>query len=358
MPHMTATGRIRPARESRLVFARLQRIHQMLSNGRCPTLDDLARELEVSTRTVERDLQQLRDLYAPVIYDRARRGYRYERPFQLPPFKISAGELAVLLIGQRLLAEMAGTPFAGAARTVIAKLPALLGEQVSFDPNAFINEEISFGVPAVRGDEGRLAQHFNRLAEAIAHQRTVSLCYYAASKDEVSERDVDPYHLRLADGAWYLIGHCHLRNELRIFAVDRILELTVTSRTFTKPADFSIDDYLGLSWGIERGPERTVRVAFDAEEARWIRERTWHRSQRLTEAEDGGVILEVRVSGLDSIKRWILSFGSHARVLEPAELAEAVRREAEGMVRGEVGVTPRDRKNGDGSPTVPDGAAC
>ncbi|MBE3574959.1 MAG: transcriptional regulator [Firmicutes bacterium] len=329
---MAVAFRAKRVRETRLVYSRLQRLHQLLSSGRCPTLADLARELEVSTRTVERDLQQLRGYCAPVIYDRARRGYRYERPFQLPQFNISAGELAILLIGQRLLAEMAGTPFADAARTVIAKLPAMLGEQVSFDPNTFISDEISFGVPAVRGDEGRLARHFNRLAEAIAHQRTVRLRYYAASKDTTSEREVDPYHLRLTDGAWYLIGHCHLRNELRIFAVDRILELTVTDRTFKRPADFSIDTYLSLSWGIERGPERTVRVAFDAEQARWIRERVWHQGQRLTETGDGGVILEVRVSGLESIKRWILSFGSHARVLEPAELAEAVRREAEGIL--------------------------
>ncbi|MGE5560667.1 MAG: helix-turn-helix transcriptional regulator [Chloroflexota bacterium] len=322
---MTKTSRIR---ETRQVLARVYRLHNALAGGQCPSLSDLAEKLEVSERTVERDLQQLRDLCGIVVYDRQRRGYRYEGSFRLPPLNISAGELTVLLIGQRLLAEMAGTPFAEAAKTVMAKLPALLRDQVGVDPSHLPTEGISFGVPAVRGDEGRLARHFDQLADAIAHRRTVRLRYYAATRDAISERDVDPYHLRLNDGAWYLIAHCHLRKEIRVFAVDRIVELAITDRHFERPADFDTERYLSLSWGIEHGDERTVKVAFDAEQARWIRERVWLEGQRLTETGDGGVILEVRVSGLESIKRWILSFGSHARALEPEELVEAIRREA------------------------------
>lgn len=345
---MASSDRVR---ETRHVITRVYRLHHALAGGQCPSLAELAQRLEVSQRTVERDLQQLRDLCAPVVYDRARQGYRFDGPFELPRLNISAGELTVLLIGQRLLAEAAGTPFADAARLVMSKLPAMIGDEVSVDPSHLTPEGISFGAPAVRGDEARLARHFDQLAEAIAHRRTVRMRYYAATRDVISERDVDPYHLRLNEGAWYLIAQCHLRGELRVFAVDRIVELTATDRTFARPAEFDVDQYLGRSWGIEHGSEHDVRIAFDAVQARWIRERVWLPGQRLTESSDGGVILEVRVSGLESIKRWILSFGSHARALAPAELVETVRTEAARMADSyAMGDAARERWTGTAKP--------
>ncbi|MGE5529302.1 MAG: WYL domain-containing protein [Patescibacteria group bacterium] len=188
-------------------------------------------------------------------------------------------------------------------------------------------------MPRVGGKESALVRHFNLLAEAIAHRRAVRLHYYAATSGATTEYRMDPYHLRFEAGAWYLIGYCHLRQDLRIFALDRIRALEFTGDTFERASGFTIEQYLGLSWGIERGPEHLVRVAFDAEQARWIKERIWHAGQKLSDLNDGGVVLEARVSGLEPFKRWILGFGRHARVLEPRELAEAVRREAEGIMR-------------------------
>lgn len=319
-------------RGSRPIFGRLYHLHYAIKSGRCPSVVELAAELGVSERTVERDLQQLRDLYAPLVYDRVRGGYRYEGDYGLPQVKLTAGELTVLLIGQRLLSELAGTPFAAAARRVMEKLPFILGEEMSVEAEPF-GEEISFGLPRVRGDQDRLGRHFDLLAEAIAHRRTVRMVYHALTRDATTEREVDPYHLRFEAGAWYAIGYCHLRRDLRIFAVDRIKELSLTGKTFERDSDFTIRQYLGLSWGIERGPEYFVRVAFDADQARWVRERVWHETQRLVDTPDGGVILEVKVSGLESIKRWILGFGRHARVLSPPELARMIREEAEGILR-------------------------
>ncbi|MGQ9779333.1 MAG: helix-turn-helix transcriptional regulator [Bacillota bacterium] len=322
-------------RGSRPIIWRLYRLHYAIKSGRCPSVAELATELGVSERTVERDLQQLRDIYGPLVYDRARGGYRYDGDYGLPQVKLTAGELTVLLIGQRLLSELAGTPFAAAARRVMEKLPLLLGEEVSVE---IPFEEISCGLPRTRGGEVRPAYQFDLLAEAIAHRRTVRMVYYSLTRDATTEREVDPYHLRLEAGAWYMIGYCHLRRDLRIFAVDRIKELSLTAKTFERASEFTIRQYLGLTGGNERGAEHVVRVAFDPVQARWIRERVWHETQKLTDTPDGGVILEVKVSGLESIKRWVLGFGRHARVLAPPELARMVREEAEGMLKqmGEV----------------------
>ncbi|NLG85204.1 MAG: WYL domain-containing transcriptional regulator [Firmicutes bacterium] len=318
---------------TRKPFWRIVEIHRLIEAGAYPSLTALSERFEVSPRTIQRDLELLKDfLRAPLVYDRARGGYRYDGPFTLPRLYLTAGELTVLLIGQRILAELAGTPLAEEAQTVMEKLPVLLGEEVSVDLDRF-SQKISFGLPRVRGDEDLLARHFDLLSEAMANSRTVAMEYYAASTDDITHREVDPYHLRLEAGAWYLIGHCHLRGELRIFALDRIRTLSLTGKSFVKPADFSIEDYLGHSWGIERGTaEYTVKVAFDREQARWVRERVWMEGQRTIDLPDGGLILELRVSGLFSIMRWILGFGRHAVVLEPPELKAAIEEEAVGIL--------------------------
>jgi predicted DNA-binding transcriptional regulator YafY len=327
------------ARQTRAVIYRILMIHRMLESGSCPCVKEIAEKLEVSRRTIERDIELLRDQFsAPLEYDHFKRGYRYTRQYTLPSVRLTEGEVAVLIMGQRLLTETAGTIFAESARQVIEKLPLLLSDKVSIDMNAFMNPfsgEISFGALPVRGDEDVLTSHFRLLSEAIAKNHTVNMEYYTATRDVSSRRDYDPYHLRMEDGAWYVIGYCHTRKELRTLAVDRIRSLTVTDRVFKRPSDFSIDEYLGHSWGIERGKEYTVKVAFDPIQARWIRERQWHHNQKLTELDDGGVMLEVVVSGLESIKRWIMGFGSHARVLEPPELVSIIRKEAQGILNQE-----------------------
>ena len=326
-----------PARTmSRSVLTRIYAIDHAIALGRCPSVRSLATELEVSTRTIERDLEQLRDhLGAPLVYDRRLGGYRYAESYKLPQVRLTAGEIAVLLIGQELLSALAGTPWAQAARQVMAKLPLLLGDYVSIDIEALTIDpsEVSFGLPRLRGDEESVSTRFSAILDAISARRTVELRYYAASRNEETVRKVDPYHLRMEQGAWYVIGRCHTRGDLRIFALDRIRDLTVTSLAFTRPPDFSIESYLRHAWDLQKGPEHRVVVEFDEEQSRWIRERTWQDGQKIAEKPDGGVVLELNVTGLEAIQRWIMSYGSHARVLGPPQLVDSIRREAEAVVR-------------------------
>lgn len=320
---------------SRSVLTRIYAVHRSISSGRCPSVQQLACELEVSRRTIERDLEQMRDhLGAPIVYDREAAGYRYAETYSLPQVRLSVGEMAVILIGQELLSSLAGTPWARAARDVMEKLPLLLGDDVSIDVESLTVDpsEVTFGLPKLRGDERSVSERFSVMLDAIAARRTVKIVYYAASRGEQTTRYLDPYHLRLEQGAWYVIGHCHKRGELRIFALDRIRELTPTDQRFTRPTDFSVDDYLRHSWDLHKGPEHRVVIEFDEKESRWIRERIWQDGQRISEKPDGGVVLELRVAGLEAIQRWIMGFGSHARVIHPPALAEAISAEA-GAVR-------------------------
>ena len=113
--------------------------------------------------------------------------------------------------------------------------------------------------------------------------------------------------------------------------MDRIQNLESTDETFVMPEDFSIDDFMKSSFGVFQGQPVKVRVRFAPDIADYIREKIWHETQQIEVQDDGSIIFEAEVAGIDEIKFWILKWGAKARVLEPEALRDAVRTEAELM---------------------------
>jgi len=320
---------------NRSALGRIYHIDALVRVRTFPSVARLVEEFETSRRTIERDLEYLRDqLNAPLKYDRTRGGYYYARDFQLPPFTLSEGEVLALFLGSKLLSQYRGTPFEKLITDAFEKICLAMPETVSLD-FSLVNQTISFAVERPRGDEQHLLHLQELLGRALRERCTVDLDYYSASRDADTSRRVDPYHLRHHQGAWYLIGHCHFRNEVRMFALDRITNLRVTDAHFTPDPAFDINAYLGDSLALERGGElEEVRIRFDSFQARYIRERQWHPSQEIEEHPDGSLTLILRVRGLGEVKRWVMSFGSRAEVLAPARLHEDVAAEVKRM--GEV----------------------
>jgi len=319
---------------SRARFARLYYIHQQLLNCKYPNVPILAQQLEVCRRTVERDIEHMRDrLGASIKYCPKNKGYYYEnKDFNLPPMMLTEGELIAIFLGQKLLAKCAGTPLETSIRSAFEKILSLMPESISVDLNS-LDHTISFDVEPIRGDEQQVAEIYSRLAAAVEKKNTIWIKYYGVTRDKISKRYVDPYHLRYYQGAWYLIGYCHLRQDIRIFALDRIQDLVKTTKNFTILPDFSIEDYLSSAIGIELGGEtQEVVIRFDAHQARWIRERQWHHTQQLVFQFDGSLILKITVSGLGEVKRWIMGFGSHAEVISPESLRKEIEEDAKRLL--------------------------
>ncbi|MGI9862034.1 transcriptional regulator [Moorella naiadis] len=314
---------------SRQSLTRIYTIHRWIAAGRYPNVAAIAERLEVSSRTIERDIQILRDSFgAPIVYDNWHRGYRYEKTFSLPPLRLTEGELLTLYLGQRLLSQFGGTPFGQIVQGALTKLKVMLPEKLTVDL-ALLDEDISFAIETLRGDAEKLAAVYSDLCQAIQTNCSVHIVYYTASRDTVTGRLIDPYHLRFYKGAWYVIAYCHFRREIRLFALDRIQQWQVTGQKFKMAPDFSPEAYLQHSLGIERGPRvYEVIIRFQPEQARWIKERQWHPSQALEELPDGGLVLKMHLSGLHEVKRWLLGFGGRAEVMSPPELRQEMARDA------------------------------
>lgn len=314
-------------RTGRSTVIRIWTIYTLIKNRLYPDCRKLAARLEVSPRTIERDIEQLRDqMQAPIEYDRLRRGYFFSKDFSMPMPRFSDGEIISLFLGQKLIAQMEGLAYRAELRSLREKLECLLGTEGKIS-GPDLEEFISFDIEPLRGEDWRVAEYLSGLRRAVMEHLKVKMFYQSVSANTESDRVVHPYHLRFHEGAWYLFGYCTLRNEIRTFAVDRIKSLVVLTDKFDYPVDFKIEDYLEGVWGIIRGKLIRVVIKFDQFQARWIRERPLREGEFLEETPDGGVIFRADVSGLTEIKQWALSFGGHAEVLEPEELRREVAEE-------------------------------
>ena len=124
------------------------------------------------------------------------------------------------------------------------------------------------------------------------------------------------------------IGHDHQSREIRTFAVDRILSLGATSKTFEIDPDFDFEVLISSAFGVISETPVPVRIRFDASWRTHVQEHTWHPSQKVSELPDGGIELFMEVGGSTELRNWVMSFGAGAEVMEPKSLREDVIAEA------------------------------
>lgn len=300
---------------------RIMEIDRQIRDGDYPNADRLAEKLEVSRRVIFNDRDfMINRLGAPLEYDRARGGWYYtNETWMLPGIIVTEGELLAFFLSVEVARRYLGTGYEETLRAAVDKLSKNVKGSISVDLDT-LRSHYSFSAPTlISANEKALTD----LHQAITASQRVWMRYYTASRDEHTERVVHPYHLRNVRGDWYLIAHDELRGDIRNFAVGRIEEWEVRSKTFKRDPKFSVAKYIASGFQAEQGGEvAEVIIKFASQAARYIREKRWHDSQTIEEQTDGGLILRFRTSGLGEVKRWVLQYGGNAEVLEPEKLRE------------------------------------
>jgi len=313
--------------KSRPPLERMMRIHHEIASGSYPNASTLAREMEVSTKSVQRDIEFMRDrLNLPVAYDGSRFGYHYTEPVSsFPTFQITEGELVALLIAEKALEQYRGTNFEKPLVSALKKMAAQLPDTVSFNIAEW-DQTISFRTSA---EPILNLEIFDVLAKATAARKQLKFDYRKPGQQKPDARVVDPYHLANINSEWFLFAFDHGRNDIRTFVPARISNVQPTGKTFPRPAKFSLEKRLHDSFGVVSGQgEFDVVIRFDAFAAGYIREKRWHPSQELRDLKGGAAELRMKLSSLAEVHRWILSWGGHAKVIAPKELAVSVQEAA------------------------------
>ena len=309
---------------SRPPLERMLRIHQALQSGKFPNATTLSRDLAVSTKSIHRDIEFMRDrLELPIEYNPGRGGYEYTQEVSaFPTVHLTEGELFALLVAEKALQQYRGTNFEKPLLSAIRKMEQSLPDTISLNL-VDIEQTISF---RTRAEQILDLTIFDALAKATAHRRQIELTYRKPGSRAPEQRIVDPYHLANINGEWYLFAFDHLRKDIRTFVPARILSAKPTGKTFQHDKKFSLEQRLRDSFGVQSGQGLyDVVIRFTPRAADYVREKKWHESQKLRELRNGGVEMRLRLSGLAEIERWVLSWGGDARVVQPAELAESIR---------------------------------
>lgn len=310
-----------------------QIIQLLVSARRGWSAADLAKELEVNPRTVYRDLEALQvagfPLYTEKVEGRNLWSVLDTVKHQVPvPFSLP--ELMALYFGRDMLRVFQGTVFHDALDSLFHKVRTTLPpESVNYLER--VERTLHVGLKPYK-DYARFREMIQRAEEAARERRTLEIVYYTMSRRSEGRRRVDPYRIWFFNGTFYLVGHCHRRGEVRIFALDRIRMLSVTKERFEVPEGFDLEAFLRPSLGVFQGEPVRVRIRFAPEAAGYIREKVWHEGQAITPEADGSVVFEAEVAGLEEVRFWVLGWGSRAEVLEPEALREAVRAEARALV--------------------------
>jgi predicted DNA-binding transcriptional regulator YafY len=303
-------------------YFRLQKLTAEIQRGRYPNKDDLARVIERTPRTVQRDLRALEEEFkAPLAFDRVRNGFYFTDPeWRMPRVQLTEGELISFFAAERFMRRLgAATAEIRLARDAVRSLAALLPNEVHIDLGA-LEDAISFAPePGLDAAPAIL----RKLADAAVHRHTLEIRYRSQTGSGVTERHVDVLLLHNHLGEWYAVCHDHLSGELRDFHAGRILEAANTRRPFTPPATWNADEYLRRGFGMFRGGAPvTVEIEFDEHQARYARERKYHATEKQHELPGGRLRLtfDVTEAALEQVARWLMQFGEHAQAVQPPQL--------------------------------------
>ncbi len=297
-------------------------LHALESSRHGATIDGLAGELDVTTRTIRRDLAALQEAGFPLFdfrddADRVR--WRLEgQAFKSLDTGFSLGELCALYLSRHLLEAVAGTPFQRDLSLAFARLEAALSPRM----RQFLDRlpSVLAAKPGPRaGGSAADADLVARLLEATLHLRVTTMRYHSVASGRVKDYTVHPYRLAFAQGGLYLLAFVPAYDDVRTFAVDRIRSVSLEKGTFT-PQRQVPDDVFGNSLGVNTGPAERVELRFDAQVAPYVRARVWHQSQEIRDLADGGLLLSLRVCHDWALRSWILSWGAFAQVTAPASL--------------------------------------
>jgi len=274
-----------------------------------------------STRSLRRYLAVLADAGFPWFFDRATNAYRFAEGYSLKRLDLSNGELFGLVALRSFGASIGGA----IGQSIDEITDKLLGSTRS-GARARVEgpSPVSFRLSEIQLDQqGERA--FGLFAAAERSSRSVQFVYRDKDGNR-SSREVDPYGFIVSQGRIYCVAYDRGRRDKRVFAIDNVSDVHVTTQTFSKPSDFDVESFASTSIsGVMHGGQTTpVRVRFAARVAKAAIAARVVAERQIDRLDDGRVEIEYRVADVDELVRWVLGWGAQAEIVEPTSARRRV----------------------------------
>jgi predicted DNA-binding transcriptional regulator YafY len=280
---------------------------------------ELARRLEVNSRTVRRYITMLQDLGIPVESERGRHGgYRLRPGFKLPPLMFTNNEALAVTLGLLNADRIGISTDEPAVEGALAKIGRVLPVDVQAQVRSVQQSTI---LDDVAGELRTPVSTVLALSQAVQGQRRVWIRYMTPGTDGTT-RTIDPYGLVLREGAWYAVGWCHLRSAIRVFRLDRMARHRVLSSTFTRPEEFDARDTVLASLDDRfENPDVEILLHTTIEEAR-----EWVSVIAATLQEcDAGVVMTCNVRSVPWLAMIVATMPWQVEIRRPAALMDELR---------------------------------
>lgn len=300
--------------------------------------DDYGAGDEADQRKFERDKADLLELGIPLQYtegdDFSEGGYQIDRAqYRLPELDLAPEELAMLFLAGAAVLQLEGCPFSRDLLLALNKIAYSAGDQGLMVPRGWWPNRPQ-GESFLRRQE-----KLEKLHRAVLQRKKVFLVYNSFWRAEQTRRWVDPYGLVFSRSdpvgvvfgrsEWFLVGHCHLRGEIRVFHVDRITALEVNPEKPSQP-DFDVPQGLRLReqvavfpWQIRAHPPRPVEILFQPPLAQAAATELRSAAERIDEAGEARLV-HLQATFLDGLLPTVLWYRGRAKVLRPPELVQKV----------------------------------
>lgn len=320
----------------KLQWERLVKLDELIRKRSYPNRPALAAELEVSERTIQRDLNYLRDrMDAPLAYNRHQGGYHYsEDTWFLPAIPLSEGEMFALMIARQSLAQYKGTPLAERLEAIFNKIAGTLTDRIHVQPDYAPDVLIFAPSEALPVNENV----WNAVLKATRTQSRIRIRYASRRSGSVKWRTVDPYHVINMKSDWYLFAYDHDRKQVLQFMLNRIEQVRNLDIRFTRDHSFDLRQLVDSTFGSFGSSRqlRTVRLRVGGDMSELLAGRTLHPRQQIHWRRDGRMEISFPVSAEGRrpyfhLIQFILSLGRDVEVLAPAQLKKLVREELDLM---------------------------
>lgn len=243
----------------------------------------------------------------------------------IKPEPATLSELLALYLAKADLNYLAGTPFVDDLERLCRKVEAGLPEKTA----AKIKQMVQVFVPVQRPQRSyeKQAGILGELQKALLFQRSATISHRAMSHPKPVVHHVEPYGLQLFDYGLYLVGYSDRAKDFRRFAVERIqsAKVDMASEPFPTRPEYAARLKSRKAFGLVEDDVTEVKVRFAKAVADYFKERQWHPTQKVRTLKSGDVIVSFQAGGWDEIVSWVLSWGGHARILNPPALILAVQ---------------------------------
>ncbi len=302
-------------------------LHALESSRHGAAIDALATQLDVTTRTIRRDLAALQEAGFP-LYDERDDDGRVRWRLDGAVLKgletgFTLAELCALYMSRNLLEAVAGTPFQRDLTNAFSRLEKMLSPRMRQFLDRLPSVLVAKPGPRAAGADSS-PDAVSRLLEATLHFRVATMRYHSVSSARVKDYVVHPYRLVFAQGGLYLLAYVPEYKDVRTFAVDRIASVSLEKQTFT-PKERIGTEVFANSLGVNTGEPQRVEIEFEPRVAPFVRARVWHPSQQVRDGANGRIVLSLDVCHDWALRNWILGWGPSARVVAPSALASDIR---------------------------------